>query len=59
MEIVSEPDMSTPQEAAAYLRKLSGLLRYIGTCTGSMEEVRHLLAAFSGCPDGRLGVTAL
>ena len=38
MEIVSEPDMRSAQEAAAYLRKLSTLLRYIGTCTGSMEE---------------------
>ncbi len=40
MEVVSEPDMRSAQEAGAYLRKLSTLLRYIGTCTGSMEEVR-------------------
>ncbi|MBB3174438.1 aspartyl-tRNA(Asn)/glutamyl-tRNA(Gln) amidotransferase subunit B [Endobacter medicaginis] len=38
MEIVSEPDMRSPQEAAAYLRKLRTILRYLGTCDGNMEE---------------------
>ncbi|MBB6250191.1 aspartyl-tRNA(Asn)/glutamyl-tRNA(Gln) amidotransferase subunit B [Nitrospirillum iridis] len=38
MEIVSEPDMRTPEEAAAYLRKLRTILRYLGTCDGNMEE---------------------
>ena len=38
MEIVSDPDMRSPEEAAAYLRKLRTILRYIGTCDGNMEE---------------------
>ena len=38
MEIVSEPDLRSPEEAGAYLRKLRQLLRYLGTCDGNMEE---------------------
>ena len=38
MEIVSEPDMRTAEEAGAYLRKLRTILRYLGTCDGNMEE---------------------
>jgi len=38
MEIVSEPDLRTPDEAGAYLRKLRTILRYLGTCDGNMEE---------------------
>ncbi len=38
MEIVSEPDMRSPEEAGAYLRKLRSILRYIGVCDGNMEE---------------------
>ncbi|MDR3515643.1 MAG: Asp-tRNA(Asn)/Glu-tRNA(Gln) amidotransferase subunit GatB [Azospirillaceae bacterium] len=38
MEIVSEPDMRTAEEAAAYLRKLRAILRYLGSCDGNMEE---------------------
>jgi aspartyl-tRNA(Asn)/glutamyl-tRNA(Gln) amidotransferase subunit B len=38
MEIVSDPDMRSPEEAAAYLKKLRTILRYIGTCDGNMEE---------------------
>ena len=38
MEIVSEPDMRSPEEAGAYLRKLRAILRYLGTCDGNMEE---------------------
>ena len=38
MEIVSEPDMRTAEEAAAYMRKLRSILRYIGSCDGNMEE---------------------
>ncbi|MDE2515436.1 MAG: Asp-tRNA(Asn)/Glu-tRNA(Gln) amidotransferase subunit GatB [Rhodospirillales bacterium] len=38
MEIVSEPDLRTPEEAGAYLRKLRSILRYLGTCDGNMEE---------------------
>ncbi len=38
MEIVSEPDISSPEEAVLYLRKLRSILRYLGTCDGNMEE---------------------
>ncbi len=38
MEIVSEPDMRSADEAAAYLKKLRAILRYLGTCDGNMEE---------------------
>src|SRR5580704_2312760 len=38
MEIVSEPDIRSPDEAGAYLRKLRSILRYLGTCDGNMEE---------------------
>jgi aspartyl-tRNA(Asn)/glutamyl-tRNA(Gln) amidotransferase subunit B len=38
MEIVSEPDMRTSEEAAAYLKKLRSILRYLETCDGNMEE---------------------
>ncbi|MDP4796897.1 MAG: Asp-tRNA(Asn)/Glu-tRNA(Gln) amidotransferase GatCAB subunit B, partial [Rhodospirillales bacterium] len=32
MEIVSKPDIRTPEEAGAYVRKLRAILRYLGTC---------------------------
>ncbi|MEO9130322.1 MAG: Asp-tRNA(Asn)/Glu-tRNA(Gln) amidotransferase subunit GatB, partial [Sphingomonas sp.] len=38
MEIVSRPDMASPAEAGAYLRKLRSILRYVGSCDGNMEE---------------------
>ena len=38
MEIVSRPDMRSSAEAAAYVRKLRSILRYLGTCDGNMEE---------------------
>ncbi len=38
MEIVSEPDIRSPEEAGAYLRKLRSILRYLGTCDGNMDE---------------------
>ena len=38
MEIVSEPDLRSPEEAGGYLRKLRAILRYLGTCDGNMEE---------------------
>jgi len=38
MEIVSEPDMRSAEEAAAYVRKLRSIMRYIGSCDGNMEE---------------------
>ena len=38
MEIVSRPDMSSPQEAGAYLAKLRSILRYVGSCDGNMDQ---------------------
>ena len=38
MEIVSEPDMQSPAEAAAYLKQIRALVRWLGTCDGNMEE---------------------
>lgn len=38
MEIVSEPDLRTPAEAAEYMRKLRTVLRYLGVCDGNMEQ---------------------
>ncbi len=38
MEIVSHPDMRSPEEAAAYVRTLRTILRYAGTCDGNMQE---------------------
>ncbi|MEM7070841.1 MAG: Asp-tRNA(Asn)/Glu-tRNA(Gln) amidotransferase subunit GatB [Pseudomonadota bacterium] len=38
MEIVSKPDISNAEEAAAYFAKLQTILRYIGSCDGNMAE---------------------
>ena len=38
MEIVSEPDISSPEEATAYLSKIRMILRYLETCDGNMDE---------------------
>ena len=38
MEIVSRPDMRSPADAGAYLRKLRAILRYVGSCDGNMEQ---------------------
>lgn len=38
MEIVTEPDLSSPYEAAEYVKKLRSLLRCIGSCDGNMEQ---------------------
>src|SRR5436305_2653694 len=38
MEIVSEPDLRSAEEAGIYVRKLRSILRYLGTCDGNMEE---------------------
>jgi len=38
LEIVSEPDMRSPQEAVAYLKKLHALVRYLQICDGNMQE---------------------
>src|SRR5947199_3697696 len=38
MEIVTEPDLRSAEEAGLYHRKLRSILRYLGTCDGNMEE---------------------
>jgi aspartyl-tRNA(Asn)/glutamyl-tRNA(Gln) amidotransferase subunit B len=38
MEIVSKPDMASPEEAIAYVRKVRTILRYLDTCDGNMEQ---------------------
>jgi len=38
MEIVSMPDMRSPEEAAAYITKIRSIVRYIGSCDGNMEQ---------------------
>lgn len=38
MEIVSEPEISSPFEAMAYVKKLRSILRYLGSCDGNMEQ---------------------
>jgi aspartyl-tRNA(Asn)/glutamyl-tRNA(Gln) amidotransferase subunit B len=38
IEIVSDPDIRSPEEAGAYLRQLRSIVRYLGVCDGNMEE---------------------
>ncbi len=38
MEIVSDPDLRSPEEASEYMRRLRTILRYIGVCDGNMEQ---------------------
>ena len=38
MEIVSEPDMRSADEAVAYVKKLRSIVRYVGSCDGDMEK---------------------
>lgn len=38
LEIVSEPDMRSPEEARAYMEELRTVLKYIGVCDGNLEE---------------------
>jgi aspartyl-tRNA(Asn)/glutamyl-tRNA(Gln) amidotransferase subunit B len=38
MEIVSKPDLRSSEEAAAFLKKLRAIVRYLGTCDGNMDE---------------------
>ena len=57
MEIVSMPDMRSPAEAGAYVRKLRSILRYVGSCDGNMEEgsMRADVNVSVRKPDGELG----
>ena len=43
MEIVSEPDMRSPEEAAEYVRALQSVLRSVGSSDGNMEQVCTLV----------------
>ncbi|MFM7850384.1 MAG: Asp-tRNA(Asn)/Glu-tRNA(Gln) amidotransferase GatCAB subunit B, partial [Flammeovirgaceae bacterium] len=38
MEIVSEPDLRTPEQAGSYIKKLRSIVRFLGTCGGDMEK---------------------
>ena len=38
MEIVSKPDLRSPDEVNAYMKKLRSIMRYLGTCDGNMQE---------------------
>ncbi|HXW69820.1 MAG TPA: Asp-tRNA(Asn)/Glu-tRNA(Gln) amidotransferase subunit GatB [Dissulfurispiraceae bacterium] len=38
MEIVSEPELRSPKEAAEYMKKIRSVLRYLGVCDGNMEQ---------------------
>jgi len=40
MEIVSEPDLRSPEEAGAYIRKLRSIMRYLGTCDATWRRAR-------------------
>ena len=51
MEIVSKPDMRSPAEAGAYVKKLRSILRYVGSCDGNMEQGSMVLDA-----DEKLGI---
>ncbi len=56
IEIVSEPDLSSPQEARLYVEELRRILQYIGVCSGDMEEGSlRCDANISVSPDGPLG----
>ena len=38
MEIVSKPDLRSPDEVNTYIKKLRSIMRYLGTCDGNMQE---------------------
>jgi len=38
MEIVSKPDLRSPNEVSAYVKKLRSIMKYLGTCDGNMQE---------------------
>ncbi len=60
MEIVSRPDMRSAEEAAAFLRKMRAILRYLGTCDGNMDEgsMRADVNVSVRKPGGPLGTRA-
>jgi aspartyl-tRNA(Asn)/glutamyl-tRNA(Gln) amidotransferase subunit B len=57
MEIVTRPDMRSSEEAAAFLRKLRAIVRYLGTCDGNMDEgsMRADVNVSVRKPGGQLG----
>jgi len=57
MEIVSEPDMRSPSEAAEYVKKLRSILRCVGSCDGNMEKgnLRADVNVSVREPNGELG----
>src|SRR5438477_1523041 len=58
MEIVTKPHMRTSEEAAAFLKKLRAIVRYLGTCDGNMDEgsMRADVNVSVCRPGGELGV---
>ena len=38
MEIVSKPDLRSPEEVSVYVKKIRSIMRYLGTCDGNMQE---------------------
>jgi aspartyl-tRNA(Asn)/glutamyl-tRNA(Gln) amidotransferase subunit B len=60
MEIVSEPDMRSPEEAMAYVKKMRTLVRYLETCDGNMEQGNMRVDANISLrrPGGPLGTRA-
>src|SRR3954447_8756780 len=57
MEIVSKPDIRDAEQAKAYVTKLRSILRYLGTCDGSMEKgnLRADVSVYVRRPGGPLG----
>jgi aspartyl-tRNA(Asn)/glutamyl-tRNA(Gln) amidotransferase subunit B len=57
MEIVTKPDMRCSEEAAAFLKKLRAIVRYLGTCDGNMDEgsMRADVNVSVRKPGGKLG----
>ena len=53
MEIVSQPDIRSPEEAADYVRTLQSLLRSVGASDGNMEQVRTLTMSYLQCHNVR------
>ncbi|PID76926.1 MAG: Asp-tRNA(Asn)/Glu-tRNA(Gln) amidotransferase GatCAB subunit B [Deltaproteobacteria bacterium] len=53
LEIVSEPDLRSPEEACAYLKKIHAIVRYLDICDGNMQEGSFRCDAnISLCPLG-------